>query len=98
MDDVAIGLEHVNLLNALDRLGVELLERCLKLLVVSGRAGGCALNLSAGGTLSTIVISVRYILLAMIGGGRAQVSLYADIPCEESQSVNTRSPELIYTL
>ena len=38
MDDIAILLEHVDLLNGLDRLDIELLQRGLQLLVVG--AGG----------------------------------------------------------
>lgn len=53
MDDVAISLEHVDLLNGLNWLDVKLLERTLKLLVVD--TGGLVglLHLSSWGTLST---------------------------------------------
>ena len=34
MDDVPVRLEHVDLLNRLDWLNVELLEGCLQLLVI----------------------------------------------------------------
>ena len=54
MNDVAVRLEHVDLLDGLDRLGAELLERLLELLVVGTRAGGSTLHLAAGGTLSTV--------------------------------------------
>jgi hypothetical protein len=53
VDDVSVLLEHVDLLNSLDGLGVQLLKGELKLLVVGTGAGRCALDLSSGGTLST---------------------------------------------
>ena len=54
MNDVAVRLEHVDLLDGLDRLGVELLKRLLELLVVGAGPGGSALDLSPGSTLATI--------------------------------------------
>jgi hypothetical protein len=54
VDDIAVALEHVDLLNGLDGLDVELLEGLLKLLVVTAGAGRRALDLSPGGTLATI--------------------------------------------
>lgn len=54
VDDVAIGLEHVDLLDSLDGLGAELLQGLLKLLVVGAGTGGRTLDLSPGSTLSTI--------------------------------------------
>jgi uncharacterized membrane protein YdfJ with MMPL/SSD domain len=53
VDDVAIALEHVDLLNSLDRLGVQLLQGSLELLVVVGAAGDIALLLVSRSTLST---------------------------------------------
>lgn len=53
MNDVSVLLEHVDLLNSLDGLSVQLLKGELKLLVVSAGAGGRTLDLSSGGTLST---------------------------------------------
>lgn len=53
MDDVSVLLEHVDLLDSLDGLSVQLLEGELELLVVGAGAGRCALDLSARGTLST---------------------------------------------
>ena len=53
MDDVAVALEHVDLLNGLDGLDVELLERLLQLLVVAGGPRGRALHLPPGGALAT---------------------------------------------
>ena len=53
MNDVSVLLEHVDLLNSLDGLSVQLLKGELKLLVVSAGAGGRTLHLSSGGTLST---------------------------------------------
>jgi len=36
VDDVAVGLKHVHLLNGLDGLNIELVQRSLELLAVSG--------------------------------------------------------------
>lgn len=54
VDDIAVALKHVDLLDGLDRLDIELLERLLQLLVVAGGARGRALHLSPRGTLATI--------------------------------------------
>jgi hypothetical protein len=54
VDNVAIGLEHVYLLNSLDRLDIELLERRLQLLVVHTRALVHLLDLSSWCALSTV--------------------------------------------
>lgn len=54
MDDVAVGLEHVDLLNRLDGLDIELLQRRLQLLVVHSRALVNLLDLSSRRALSTI--------------------------------------------
>lgn len=54
MNHIAIGLEHVHLLDGLNRLGAELLERCLKLLVVGAGAGRRSLDLSPGSSLAAI--------------------------------------------
>lgn len=55
MDDVAVRLEHVDLLNGLDGLDVELLQGSLELLVVGGGARGRTLHLAAGSALAAIV-------------------------------------------
>lgn len=65
MDNVAVRLEHVDLLNGLDGLGVQLLQGLLELLVVGAGAGGSTLDLAAGGTLSTVL---GLWLAAVIGG------------------------------
>lgn len=54
VDDVAVLLEHVDLLDSLDGLDVKLLQGGLELLVVGTGAGGRPLDLPAGGTLATI--------------------------------------------
>lgn len=54
MDNVAVGLEHVDLLDGLDGLSVKLLQGGEELLVVSTRAGRRTLSRSAGSTLSTV--------------------------------------------
>ena len=62
MDDVSVRLEHVDLLNGLDRLDVHLLERGLELLVVGTAVPGDLLDLSSGGTLA----SAQHQLLAHV--------------------------------
>ena len=54
MNDVSVRLEHVDLLNCLDRLNIELLQRCLQLLVVRSGALVDLLDLSSWCALSTI--------------------------------------------
>ena len=54
MDDVAVLLEHIDLLDSLDRLDIELLQRRLQLLVIHSRALVHLLDLSSGCALSTI--------------------------------------------
>jgi hypothetical protein len=56
VDDVAVLLEHVDLLDSLDRLSVQLLEGSLELPVVGAGPGGRALRLSPGSTLATRTI------------------------------------------
>ena len=53
MNDVPVTLEHVDLLDGLDRLDIELLETLLKLLVVTGGSLRGALDLSPGSSLAT---------------------------------------------
>lgn len=53
MDDVAVSLEHVDLLNSLDRLDVQLLESALEFLVVGAGALVDLLDLSSRSTLAT---------------------------------------------
>lgn len=52
VNDVSIGLEHVDLLNGLDRLDVQLLKCGLELLVVDTEVLWLGLDLSSWGTLS----------------------------------------------
>jgi hypothetical protein len=54
VDDVSVLLEHVDLLNCLDRLNIKLLQRCLELLVVHSLTLVDLLDLSSWCTLSTI--------------------------------------------
>lgn len=56
VDDVAVALEHVDLLNRLDGLDVELLQGALELLVVTAGALVDLLDLSARSTLASITI------------------------------------------
>lgn len=53
MDDVAVLLEHVNFLDALDGLDVHLLQGGLELLVVGTGGAGDLLDLAAGSTLAS---------------------------------------------
>jgi hypothetical protein len=53
VDDVSVALEHVDLLNRLDGLDIELLERSLKLLVVGARVLVDLLDLPARSTLAS---------------------------------------------
>lgn len=53
MDHVAILLEHVDLLNGLDGLDIELLKGGLELLVIGARRLVDLLCLAARGTLSS---------------------------------------------
>lgn len=52
VDDVAVGLEHVDLLDSLDGLSVQLLQSGLQLLVVIGAASDIPSLLLSGGTLA----------------------------------------------
>jgi hypothetical protein len=54
VDDISVGLEHVDLLNCLNRLNIELLERSLQLLVVHSRTLMNLLYLPSRRTFSTI--------------------------------------------
>jgi hypothetical protein len=54
VNDVSITLEHVHLLDGLDGLDIELLERSLQLLVIGTGSGGSTLDLSSGSSLATI--------------------------------------------
>ena len=53
MNDIAIRLEHVDLLNCLDGLSVQLLQGLLELLVVGAGSSGRTLDLSSGSTFAT---------------------------------------------
>lgn len=54
VDDVAVRLEHVDLLDGLDGLDVHLLEGGLELLVVTTAGSVDLLDLSSGGTLAAV--------------------------------------------
>ena len=54
MDDVSVALEHVDLLDSLDGLDIELLERCLQLLVVGASSLVNLLNLAPRGTFASV--------------------------------------------
>lgn len=59
VDDVAVALEHVDLLDGLDGLDVELLQGGLELLVVTAGALVDLLDLPARSTLASITIIIR---------------------------------------
>lgn len=61
VDDVAVGLEHVDLLDGLDGLSVELLQLGLELLVIGVGSGGSALGGSSGSSLSTASSQTRLV-------------------------------------
>jgi hypothetical protein len=58
VDDVAVLLEHVDLLDALDGLDVQLLESGLELLVIGAGVADDLLDLAAGSTLATVKLLV----------------------------------------
>lgn len=55
VDDVAVRLEHVDLLDGRDGLDVHLLEGSLELLVVTTTGSVDLLDLSSGSTLATVL-------------------------------------------
>jgi hypothetical protein len=55
VDDVAVALEHVDLLDRLDGLDVELLERGLQLLVIGAGALVDLLDLPARGAFASVM-------------------------------------------
>jgi hypothetical protein len=66
VDDVAVALEHIDLLDSLDRLDVQLLERGLELLVIGARVPVDLLDLSARSTLASVLPSQLNSVTAMI--------------------------------
>jgi hypothetical protein len=54
VDNISVTLEHVDLLNGLDGLHIELLQRSLELLVVGTSALVDLLDLPAGSTLASV--------------------------------------------
>lgn len=69
VNDIAIALEHVDLLDSLDGLDIQLLEGLLKLLVVGAGAGRGALHLPAGSALSTDPCGSTELLEALLDVG-----------------------------
>lgn len=62
MDDVAVLLEHVDLLDGLDGLNVHLLEGGLQLLVIGAGVAGHLLDLAAGSALASVgKVSVEFV-------------------------------------
>lgn len=55
MNDVAVALEHVDLLNLLNGLNIQLLEVCLQLLVIGTSSLVDLLDLASRGTLASVV-------------------------------------------
>jgi len=67
VDDISVGLEHVDLLNCLNGLDIKLLKCCLQLLVIHASALVDLLDLSSRGAFSTVrsllvLIDLRLIL------------------------------------
>lgn len=56
MDDIAVTLEHVDLLDCLDGLDVHLLQRRLKLLIICTRALVHLLDLPSWSTLAAVIL------------------------------------------
>jgi len=55
VNDVAVALEHVDLLNLLNGLNIQLLEVCLQLLVIGTSSLVDLLDLASRGTLASVV-------------------------------------------
>lgn len=53
MDNLTILLEHVNLLDSRDRLGIDLLQGISEFGLLTGRVLGSLLDLSADGSFAT---------------------------------------------
>lgn len=69
VNHVAVALEHVDLLNRLDGLDVQLLQGLLQLLVVGAGPGGRTLHLSAGGALASDPCGSTELLEALLNVG-----------------------------
>lgn len=63
MNDIAVALEHVDLLNRLDWLDIELLQRCLELLVVGAGAPGDLLDLPSRCAFAAGILSASHVLV-----------------------------------
>lgn len=73
VDDVAVRLEHVDLLDSLDGLDVELLQGSLELLVVTGgAAGNTTLLRPSGGALATSPRNSAELLEAFLNVGHIE--------------------------
>jgi hypothetical protein len=95
VNDVSVALEHVDLLNGLDRLDVELLQRGLELLVVGTSGPVDLLDLPAGSTLSAIyrvspesLISISFLVCRLLviggrGGGFADSRYFVVRGCQK---------------
>lgn len=79
MNDVPIRLEHVDLLDRLDRLHVHLLERRLQLLVVGAGALVHLFDLSSRSALASASITVSCL-------ARVSMDIKWNCPQERSQS------------
>jgi hypothetical protein len=66
VDDVAVLLEHVDLLNSLDGLDVQLLEGGLELLVVGIGGAVDLLDLAAGSALASIGGGKKSLLVGVV--------------------------------
>jgi len=88
VDDVAVALKHIDLLNLRDGLYVHLLEGGLKLLVVGARGLVHLLDLSSGCTLAaTYCVSILLLMLfPYVRGCRAMV--WCDLRCAGARDVD----------
>jgi len=83
VDDVAVRLEHVDLLNLGDGLDVHLLEGSLELLVVgAGRPVDLLLHTS-GGTLAAVSLALASILVAASSPSFGQAPEFCHFQCLE---------------
>ena len=92
MNDVSISLEHVDLLDGLDWLDVELLEGSLKLLVIGTGVSVDLLHLPSWGTLSSIIRPIVSISSSLSSQIQVFVELRAwcsvDFPCNLTRGMS----------
>jgi len=90
VNDISVALEHVDLLNGLNRLYIELLQRLLQLLVVSGGPGGCPLDLPSWGSLATMHMSTGIPSLIYLRGRGARPVKHVSTEIEPTLHLSQR--------